>query len=91
MSITVCTRGSERDKKDTLRNIEETKQFVVNIMSEWFVDAANATSGDFPPEVDEIQRSGLGTLESVHVSPPRIAEAAVHLECEVSPAPAHKI
>lgn len=83
ISISVCTRGSAHGKKDTLRNIEDTKQFVVNIMSDWYVEAANLTCGEYPPEVDEIALSGLHTLPSTMVGPERIAEAAVQMECEV--------
>lgn len=37
VSVTICTngRGPERTKKDSLTNIEHTRDFVVNIMSEW--------------------------------------------------------
>ena len=51
VSISVCTQreGNDRVKKDTLNNIEETGEFVVNIMSEWYVEAANHSCGSFPP------------------------------------------
>lgn len=85
VSITVCTqgRGNERTQKDTLNNVLETKDFVVNIMSEWFVESANHTCGAFTPDIDEITLSGLTTVPSVAVNPPRIAESAVHLECQL--------
>jgi flavin reductase (DIM6/NTAB) family NADH-FMN oxidoreductase RutF len=83
ISISICTRGSAQLKKDTLHNIEETKEFVVNIMSDWYVEAANHTSGEYPPEVDEISLSGLSTMPSTKVRPERIGDAAVQMECEV--------
>ena len=85
ISVTVCMngRGAERTKKDTLVNIEETEEFVVNIMSEWYVESANHTCGSFPYESDEIAISGLNTLPSMKVKPERIKEAAVQLECKV--------
>jgi flavin reductase (DIM6/NTAB) family NADH-FMN oxidoreductase RutF len=85
VSVTVCMngRGAERSKKDTLINIEETSEFVVNIMSEWFVESANHTCGAFPYGTDEIALSGLNTLPSVKVKPERIRESAVQLECKV--------
>jgi flavin reductase (DIM6/NTAB) family NADH-FMN oxidoreductase RutF len=70
-------------KKDTLNNIQETGQFVVNIMSDWYVESANHCCGNFPPEVNEIDISGLTTAASTVVKAPRIQEAAISLECEV--------
>lgn len=84
LSVTVCTQGRDRTQKDTLNNIIATNQFVVNIMSEWFVESANHTCGAFPPDVDEITVSGLSAVPSVKVKPPRVAESAVQLECQVS-------
>src|SRR5271165_3376446 len=46
-------------RKDTLHNVEETGEFVVNVVSESIAAAANATAADVPPEVDEFQLSGL--------------------------------
>jgi flavin reductase (DIM6/NTAB) family NADH-FMN oxidoreductase RutF len=51
--------------KDTCRNVLETKEFVVNIVSEPFVQAMNSTSIDGPPELDEWEVSGLASLPSV--------------------------
>ncbi|KAG2442076.1 hypothetical protein HYH02_009867 [Chlamydomonas schloesseri] len=70
-------------KKDTLHNIEETGEFVVNVMSEWFVEAANHTCGDYPRGVDEMRLAGLTPLASTKVRPPRVAESAVHMECRL--------
>ncbi|KAF5836369.1 hypothetical protein DUNSADRAFT_6005 [Dunaliella salina] len=70
-------------KKDTLTNIEESGQFVVNIMSDWYVEAANHTCGDYDPDVDEMSLSGLTPEPSQRVTPPRIKEAAVQMECKL--------
>lgn len=85
VSVTVCMngRGANRTKKDSLVNIEETSEFVVNIISEWFVESANHTSGAYPPETDEISVTGLNTIPSVKIKPERIKESAVQLECKV--------
>jgi flavin reductase (DIM6/NTAB) family NADH-FMN oxidoreductase RutF len=56
-------------------------EFVVNIISEWYVEAANHTCGDFPPATDEAAAAGLSPLPSTVVRAPRLAEAAVSLEC----------
>jgi flavin reductase (DIM6/NTAB) family NADH-FMN oxidoreductase RutF len=76
-------RGTDGKKKDTLVNIEKSKQFVINIVSEEFVEKMNECAKEFPPEVDEFEFAGLTKLESVSVNAPRIAESKVQLECEL--------
>jgi flavin reductase (DIM6/NTAB) family NADH-FMN oxidoreductase RutF len=76
-------RGGERPKKDTLANIEATGEFVVNICSEDFAAKMNLTSGEYPPEVDEFQVSGLTPAPSQLVKPPRVAESRVNMECKL--------
>lgn len=76
-------RGSDGGRKDTLCNIEATREFVVNIVSEDFAAAMNACSAEFPPEVDEFAASGLTPLASEVVRPPRVAESGVHMECRL--------
>lgn len=86
-------RGSDGARKDTLRNIEATGEFVVNIVSEDFARQMNLCSEEFPPEVDEFEISGLTPAPSDLVKPPRVAESRVNMECrllqvvDVSPKP----
>lgn len=75
-------RKPNGEKKDTLKNIEATDQFVVNTTSEWLIEPLVHSAGDFPPEVDEMATVGLTPLPSVKVTPPRVKEAAVQFECE---------
>jgi flavin reductase (DIM6/NTAB) family NADH-FMN oxidoreductase RutF len=69
--------------KDTLRNILQTKEFVVNIVSEEFAGKMNATSAQVPPEVDEFALSGLTPIPSELIKPARVAESHVHMECRL--------
>ncbi|KAI5115004.1 hypothetical protein M0805_005286, partial [Coniferiporia weirii] len=69
--------------KDTRENIKATKEFVVNIISEPFVEAASATSIEAPADIDEWAVSGLTPTPSDIVKPPRVRESAVSLECEL--------
>lgn len=69
--------------KDTMRNILETREFVVNVVSEEFAEKMNICSGEFPPEVDEFEASGLTAIASDLVKPPRVAESHVHMECKL--------
>lgn len=70
-------------KKDTLQNIEATGEFVVNVVSEEFAAQMNATSAEFPPEVDEFAASGLTPIPSDLVKPPRVRESHIHMECRL--------
>ena len=74
-------RGPGLAPKDTLRNVQETGEFVVNIVSEDILDQMNVTAADYPPEIDEFTVSGLTPLASDRVEPPRVKESRVQLEC----------
>lgn len=76
-------RGSSGGLKDTATNILETKEFVVNLVSEPMLEAMNVTCVDAPPEVDEAMLAGLDMVPGEHVAPPRIAGAPVSLECRL--------
>ncbi|MFO1444948.1 flavin reductase family protein [Bacillus sp. Bva_UNVM-123] len=76
-------RGTDHHKKDTLSNIEATKEFVINVVSEDIVEQMNHCAADFPAEIDELEVSGLNKAESKTVKVPRIKESKVHLECKL--------
>ena len=71
------------EAKDTLANIREVPQFVVNVVTHELKDAMNLTSGSFDRGDSEFERAGLTPLKSTRVRPPRVAEAAVAMECEL--------
>jgi flavin reductase (DIM6/NTAB) family NADH-FMN oxidoreductase RutF len=70
-------------RKDTLQNIEATRQFVVNVVSEDFKERMNICSTEFPPEVDEFDVSGLTPQPSDLVAPARVLESKVQMECRL--------
>ena len=70
-------------RKDTLRNVTTAREFVVNIVSEEFAEKMNLCSGDYPPEVDEFEVSGLTPIPSDLVKPPRVAESHINMECRL--------
>jgi flavin reductase (DIM6/NTAB) family NADH-FMN oxidoreductase RutF len=76
-------RTRDGGKKDTLRNIEKTGEFVVNTAEESIVEQVNAASATLPYGTSEIEAVGLTTLPSTWVKPPRIAESAIHMECRL--------
>jgi len=69
--------------KDTLHNIRETGEFVVNVVDEPLAAPMVQCSGEWAEDVDEIALAGLTTLASERVTPPRIAESPVSLECRL--------
>jgi flavin reductase (DIM6/NTAB) family NADH-FMN oxidoreductase RutF len=76
-------RSSGDHRKDTLRNVEQTGEFVINIVSAAIAAAANATAADVSPEVDEFQLAGLTAIPSEVVRPPRVAESPAQMECKL--------
>ena len=69
--------------KDTRNNIRETRQFVVNLVSEEAAAAMNVTAIEFEAGVDELAQAELATIPSVYVKPPRIAISPVAMECDL--------
>ena len=69
--------------KDTLRNVRETGEFVVNLVSADLVEPMNFTATDFPPGEDEFTWAGLTETAAHRIDAPRVTEAHAHLECEL--------
>ena len=68
-------------KKDTLRNVRETGEAVVNVVSRPLADVVNGTSAPFDASVDEADRLGIHMEPSSRVSVPRVAASPASLEC----------
>ena len=66
--------------KDTFRNIQRTREFVINIVNEEGAEAMNLCATDFPPGVSEVSSIGLRTEPSTVVRPPRLSIAPASLE-----------
>lgn len=69
--------------KDTLNNVLNNKQFVVNLVTEDLVEQANKTSEAVEAHIDEFTLVGLTPTPSVTIKPHRVAEAKAHFECEM--------
>lgn len=70
-------------RKDSVRNAEETGQFVVNLAPEHLFEQINATATEFPRGVSEFDEVGIAREPSLRVRPPRVAASPVALECEL--------
>lgn len=72
---------SEGRYKDSVKNVQDTGEFVCNLATWETREAMNATSAMVARSVDEFQLSGLTPVPSRLVKPPRVKESPVHLEC----------
>ncbi|MFZ1007253.1 MAG: flavin reductase family protein [Candidatus Sulfotelmatobacter sp.] len=72
---------SHGEAKDTLRNVRETKEFVVNLVTYELAEAMNLTSGEYAASVNEFELAKLTAQPSRVVRPPRVAESPVSFEC----------
>ena len=69
--------------KDTLNNILQTKEFVVNTVSEWMATPVNDSAAPFPASVDELTEVGLTALPSKLITPVRVKESPIQMECRL--------
>ncbi|HEY9856560.1 MAG TPA: flavin reductase family protein [Stenomitos sp.] len=83
ISFSVMRRGNTSQKKDTLLNIEETGEFVVNVVTEEIAERMNRTSADFPRGVDEFEHGPFTPVPSELVKPARVAESPINMECRL--------
>ena len=77
-------RGYDGLTKDTLNNIQDTNEFVVNIVSEDFVKPMVACATDYEKDVNEFEVSNLSPVDSLKVAPPLVKESKVSFECQLN-------
>jgi len=82
LGFEVSTRR-DGTKKDTSRNIEFSKDFVVNIVDESLAEAMNKASADYPSDVDEFKETGLTPLKADRVKAPIVGESPISFECQL--------
>ncbi|HEX3817070.1 MAG TPA: flavin reductase family protein [Chthoniobacterales bacterium] len=71
------------EKKDTVRNIEEVPEFVVNVVSYDLREPMNRSSASLPYGVNEFEVAKVRPIPSEKIRPPRVAESAVSFECRL--------
>ena len=71
----------DNTEKDTLRNLRQTKQCVVNVVSAENAEVMNASCADYPSDISEFDAVGIPFVASHSVSPPGVANAQVRFEC----------
>lgn len=82
-TVAFTCNGRRGSKKDTLSNVETSGEMVINIATEEIAQKMNATSAEFPPEIDEFEDACLTPLPSQLVKAPRVAESPVNIECKL--------
>lgn len=84
---TLMVNTSVRDDgsvKDTLRNVRETGELVIHLVSAAHAEAMNATAAWLPHGESEIEHAGIATVPSARVAPPRVVGAPVAFECQLA-------
>jgi flavin reductase (DIM6/NTAB) family NADH-FMN oxidoreductase RutF len=69
------------NRKDSVRNAEQTGEFVWNMATYELRDAVNMSAEELPHGVDEFERAGLQKLPSKLVKPMRVARSPIQFEC----------
>lgn len=70
--------------KDTLLNVQETSEFVINVVSEEVAEAMNITATETDRDVNEFEMAGVTPAPSKVVKPPRVAESPISIECKLN-------
>jgi flavin reductase (DIM6/NTAB) family NADH-FMN oxidoreductase RutF len=76
-------RIRDNSAKDTLENLRQVPEVVINVVSYSIVEQVNLASSDYPRDVNEFIKSGLTPVPSLHVRPFRVEESPVQYECRV--------
>lgn len=76
-------RRDNGEPKDTARNIEDTGEFVIHLVTEELLAAMNLSAADFPPDQSELEATGLALCPGVHIQVPRLEAAQASLECKL--------
>lgn len=80
--VMFSTRRDNNQYKDTLNNVLNNGEFVVNLVTMDVVEQMNATSESVAANVDEFELANLTPIDSLYIKPKRVKESPIHLECE---------
>lgn len=83
-SVLFCpVNRRDGSQKDSLINVLETSEFVVNVVSSNHAELMNQTSADFDSEISEFDHLDIATNDSIKVKPPRVAASLAQFECKL--------
>jgi flavin reductase (DIM6/NTAB) family NADH-FMN oxidoreductase RutF len=77
------SRKKKGTKKDTLVNIESTKEYCVNVVSEDLAIPMNKSAGAYPPHVDEFKKAELTPVKADIIKAPFVKESPINMECRL--------
>src|ERR1043166_2573020 len=69
--------------KDTLRNIQETRQFVIATVTDPIAERMNICSTEFENGVSEFEKSGVTPVPAKKIRPMLVKESPVNIECSL--------
>ena len=75
---------SSTSPKDSLRNVQETGEFVWNLTTRALAEQMNQSCAPVPYGTNEFGLAGLTAVPSRLVNVPRVAESPVNFECKVT-------
>jgi len=77
--------ATKRDgaEKDTIANLHEVDEFVVNVVPRDIAEAMNQSAYPYPREVNEFDAAGFTPRASRLVRPPRVAQSPIQMECKL--------
>ena len=76
-------RVSNNTTKDTLKNVEDTGEVVINVVPHSIVRQMALCSIEYDAGINEFEKAGFTPLPSEKIRPFRVAESPVHMECRV--------
>ncbi|UIR54659.1 flavin reductase family protein [Sphingobacterium sp. SRCM116780] len=76
-------RMRDGSTKHSLENIKEVPEVVINIVNYAMVQQQSLASTEYAKGINEFEKSGFTPIPSTHITPPRVAESPVQLECKV--------
>jgi flavin reductase (DIM6/NTAB) family NADH-FMN oxidoreductase RutF len=71
------------EAKDTLRNVKQNGEFVVNMVTEAMGEKMNQTAAEYRPEADEFVAAGVSKVASAKLQVPRVENCKAAMECRV--------
>jgi flavin reductase (DIM6/NTAB) family NADH-FMN oxidoreductase RutF len=83
IAFSPARRGKDATLKDTYNNLIKTRECVVNSVTYAMVEQISLASTEYPPEVNEFEKSGLTPIDSDIVKPKRVKESPFQMECKV--------
>lgn len=84
LAFSPARRVRDNSVKDTLTNIEEVKEVVINVVNFDIVHQMSLSSTEYPSDINEFEKAGLTMLPSETIKPFRVAESPVQFECQVN-------